>query len=202
MTHSRNPIGLLALVALVTVAAAVPATLMAQEEGQQGPSRDTADLVFEREVFRYPAYERRNPFATVADDQAAGPRFDELTLIGIIRSPDPDLSVALFAEGVEYDEEGGLQTEEGRGGVQVGGREGTQGDTAAAGEGEGQAEEEAPEIETLGYETFRVRQGDQLGNMRILEIQRMRVIVEVEEFGLTERREFVLRTPANRGGQP
>ncbi len=47
--------------------------------------------------------------------------------------------------------------------------------------------------------TYRLRRGDVLGNTRVLEIQRMQVTVEVEEFGLTERRIMALPRP-NRGG--
>lgn len=198
MISSPRDLGLVGVTAAVLT---VPLALAAQEGQQEAPPmQDTTELVFEREVFNYPTYQRRNPFEALTGDEG-GPRFEDLNLIGIIHSPDPDLSVALLAEGAGYDEEGVLQFQEGRGGVQVGPREGVAQDTAAAQEQEA-GQQEPPEIETVGYQTYRVRQGDQLGNMRILEIQRMRVIVEVEEFGITERREFVLRTPANRGGQP
>ena len=43
------------------------------------------------------------------------------------------------------------------------------------------------------FETFRLRRGDIIGNTRVLEIQEDKVIVEVEEFGLAERR--VLELP-------
>lgn len=187
----------------------VPAGLTAQDQQQPPPRtiQDTTQLVFEREVFNYPGYQRPNPFKAAVEEEEVGPRFEDLILLGVIYSPDPDLSVALLGEGIAYNEQGRLQVERGQGGVQVGGREGSAPpaaqDTAAQGQGGQQAQGgQASDILGSGYKTYRVRQGDQLGNMRILEIQRMRVIVEVEEFGITERREFVLRTPANRGGQP
>jgi hypothetical protein len=63
---------------------------------QQPPPPDTASLVFEREVFAYPTFERRNPFVRVLSGSEGGPRYEELQLIGIIFSSTPDLSVALF----------------------------------------------------------------------------------------------------------
>lgn len=178
----------------------VPASAGAQE-GPPPPRPDTTELVFDREVFNYPAFQRRNPFDPLVDDDEAGPRFEDLTLLGIIYSPDPDFSVALIAEGVSYDEQGTLQVQQGRGGVEVEEQEGE----AQATEEEQEGEAEAPtarDIRGTGYRTYRVKAGEVIGNTRILEIQRMRVIVEVEEFGLTERRELRLRTPGATGGQP
>jgi hypothetical protein len=125
---------------------------------QQPP--DTAALVFEREVFAYPTFERRNPFVRVLSGSEGGPRYEELQLIGIIFSSTPDLSVALF---------------------------GPRGGTPGGGDGQ------------RVRRTFRARLGDQLGNVRILEIQRALVVVEVEEFGLTERREMELQRPGQGG---
>lgn len=119
-------------------------------------------LVFEREVFAYPEFARRNPFRPLVSDDDSGPRFEELRLLGVVLSPNPDVSVALIGVGTDS------FTPEAAGGDQ--------------------------------YQTFRVRRGMVLGNTRILEIQRMRVIVEVEEFGLTEQRELELQRP-NEGGQ-
>jgi len=47
--------------------------------------------------------------------------------------------------------------------------------------------------------SFSVRRGDRLGNVRILEIQLTRVVVEVEEFGLTEQRIMELQRPGQGG---
>lgn len=126
----------------LALAGAVPAS--AQQPGQEGE----VELVFEREIFTYPAYERANPFAPLVGD-ASGPRFEDLRLLGIIHSPDPDRSVVLFGAG------GGGNQQSGR--------------------------------------TFRVRRGDVLGNTRIVEVQPTRVIVEVEEFGVTEQHVMELR---------
>ena len=129
-------------------------------KAQQPPPPDTAALVFEREVFVYPTFERRNPFVRVLSGSEGGPRFEELQLIGVIYSSTPELSVALF---------------------------GPRGGTSGGGGGQ------------TVRRTHRARLGDQLGNVRILEIQRTLVVVEVEEFGLTERREMELQRPGQGG---
>ncbi len=137
-----------ALVAALTA----PAALHGQQE-QPEPEAEPTELIFEREVFDYPSYERRNPFQPLLDDDARGPRFERLRLLGIIHSGDAARSVALFG---------------------VGG--GGQGDEA-----------------TDGSRTYRLRAGEVLGNTRVVAIDRDRVLVEVEEFGVTEER--VLELP-------
>lgn len=122
-----------------------------QQGGQQAQAiRDSVDLVFEREVFIYPSFTRRNPFRPLTSGPDSGPRFEELSLIGIIYSTEPGASVALLAQG-----------------------------NVAAGSG--------------GGRTFRVRRGTVLANMRVLEVQRDQVVVEVEEFGTREQRVLTLR---------
>ena len=133
------------------------------------PDTAVVALSFERETFAYPQFTRRNPFRPLVTAEAGGPRFEQLHLLGIIQSEDPAASVVLFGVG-----EMPVVDEQGQ----------TQ-DTEAA---QGQK-----------IETFRLRRGDVIGNTRVLEIQRMQVIVEVEEFGMTERRTMALPRP-NRGG--
>lgn len=146
------------LILLAAAGAFLPAALSAQ---QPPPRPDTTALVFDREVFTYPTFERRNPFVRVLSGSEGGPRFEELELIGVIFSPNPDLSVALFGP---------------RGG----------GD-------EGEA------VQQRARRTFRARRGDVLGNVRILEIHQTRVVVEVDEFGLTEQRIMELQRPGEGG---
>ena len=55
----------------------------------------TAELVFEREVFDYPPFPRRNPFVALVAAQG-GPRFEQMRLRGIIHSDKPGESVALL----------------------------------------------------------------------------------------------------------
>jgi hypothetical protein len=114
------------------------------------------ELVLEREVFSYPVYERRNPFKSLLAGSADGPLFEELTLLGILHSPDPDLSVALLGAG-----------ELARGG----------GDVASS------------------SRTYRVRRGDVLGNIRVLEIRPALVVFDVREFGLSEQKTLELKRP-------
>lgn len=127
----------------------------AQATAQSG---DSLDLIFEREVFIYPQYERRNPFTPLVSDDESGPRIEEIQLIAVLYSPDnPAASVATF----------------GRRGVQSG--------------------------EGAGAQTYRVKRGDVLGNIRILDIQMRQVVVEIEEFGMTERRTMELHRPGQGG---
>ena len=61
------------------------------------PTRpDSVSLVFEREVFFYPQYERRDPFAPLVSGDETGPRFEGLRLFSVIHSSDPANSVALL----------------------------------------------------------------------------------------------------------
>ncbi len=132
-----------------------PSSLRAQDPQEQTPPPsppDTTELVFEREVFVYPSYERRNPFAPLLGEGESGPRFEEIRLVGIVFSPDPDRSVATLGP-------------KNPGDAQQGG----------------------------GY--YRVRRGETLGRMRILEIQERRVVLEVEEFGMTEQHILELPRP-------
>jgi hypothetical protein len=144
--------------------AVAPAPLAAQDAPPPPPPADSAvvptELVFDREVFEYPTYERRSPFRTLVGDTASGPRFEQVRLRGIIWSADPARSVALFSG-------------------------------APTGGGGGQ-----PTV--LG--TRRLRRGETWGNMRVVEIRQDRVVVDVNEFGLTERRVLELTRRRAEGG--
>jgi hypothetical protein len=134
----------------------------AQEEQEAQPPRTRPDpqaLVFQREVFLYPQYQRRNPFIPLVGTGEGGPRFEELLLQGILFSPDPSQSVALFGNKTSLDSENGTDVPS----------------------------------------SFRARRGQTIGNVKILEIQRTRVVVEVVEFGLTEQRIMELRRPGEGG---
>ena len=77
------------------------APLAAQQEpaAPAAPPQEPVELVFEREMFAYPTFERRSPFRSLVGDTDAGPRFEQVRLRGIIWSTDPARSVALFSEG-------------------------------------------------------------------------------------------------------
>jgi type II secretory pathway component PulC len=57
------------------------------------------ELEYEREVFRYPVAGRRDPFSALSRRGDLGPRFDELTLHGIIFSERAGTSVAVLSDG-------------------------------------------------------------------------------------------------------
>jgi Tfp pilus assembly protein PilP len=109
----------------------------AQQQASQAQAQQTqtpeVTLVYEREVFVYAAAGRRDPFRPLTDDDELGPRFEVLTLQGIIYSTGAGRSIALLADG------------DGR--------------------------------------VHRVRQGDVLGNARVIEIGPSRVVMAVERFG-------------------
>jgi len=121
-------------------------------EAQQSPpggadaQADTVELIFEREVFEYPTFQRRNPFRPLTGDDA-GPRFEEMALQGVILSSDGVGSVALLG----------------------------------------------PRGAAAGSRNWRVREGDVLGNMRVLAIRQREILVEVDEFGVRESRILELR---------
>jgi len=92
-------------VVVAVVLLAVPATVSARQtpvEAGAAPGSatvlpaDTVELVFEREVFGYPAFQRRNPFRPLTGADASGPRFDDLVLMGRIISSNPAGSIALI----------------------------------------------------------------------------------------------------------
>jgi hypothetical protein len=135
------------------------------QEPPPGPPQPQTELVFEREVFAYPAFQRRNPFrALVAADQG-GPRFEQLRLMGIIHSDDPAFSVAIV---------------------------GTSTVTIS---------EDAATVQVQKGDAWYLKVGQSIGNIRIVEIRREQVVVEVEEFGLTEQKIMQLQT-RRLGGTP
>lgn len=131
-----------------------PPAAEGQEPERLEPPR-TTELVFEREVFDYPQFPRRNPFVALVDSEA-GPRFEQMRLRGIIHSDRRDESVALLALG-------------------------SGGETAD------------PGADARGR-SRRIRAGETWGNVRILEIRRTDILVQVEEFGLMEERIMHLPT--------
>ena len=132
-----------------------PVAAQGQAQVPQGPPIETT-LVFDREVFTYPRFERKDPFFPLVNQDDSGPRFEEIQLTGVIFSPNPDLSVALF----------GPRGESGEGRI---------------------------------AQTYRVRRGDRIGNVRILEIQLTRVVVSVDEFGETQTHVLELQRPGGGG---
>ncbi len=127
---------------------------------QQGPT----ELVFEREVFRYPAFQRRNPFRPLVAGEG-GPRFEQLRVMGIIHDADPASSVAVL---------------------------GTSAVTVS---------EDGRSVSITEGKSWYLKVGQSIGNVRVIEIRREQVVVEVEEFGLTEQKIMQLET-RRLGGTP
>ena len=124
------------------------------------------ELVFEREVFQYPTFQRRNPFLPLDAANEGGPRFEQLRLMGIIFSEVAGESVAILGT--------------------------SQVNVSADG---------ANASVSPGGEGFYLKVGQSIGNTRIVEIRRDQVVVEFEEFGLTEQRIMQLATRRD-GGTP
>ena len=100
MTRTRLTLGFAAALLL-----SAPALNAQDAAPPQQPAPD-AELVFEREVFEYPSFTRRNQFRPLS-----GPggelRFEDLSLIGIMFAPDGTNSVAVLSTGgVTVNEDG------------------------------------------------------------------------------------------------
>lgn len=89
---------LMALLALGWSAGAALAQDPPNDEDATEEAADTTELVFEREVFAYPEYQRRNPFRPLTEADT-GPRFEDLRLLGVIVADRPERSLALVAVG-------------------------------------------------------------------------------------------------------
>lgn len=77
--------------------------LVSTAEAQQADSADVdlenLTLVYEREVYTYNGENRRDPFRPLTDRNEMGPRFESLSLQGIIYSAERGRSVALLDDG-------------------------------------------------------------------------------------------------------
>jgi len=141
-----------------------PALVEAQDQQQPPSAEPETELVFEREVFEYPSFPRSNPFLALSASDQGGPRYDQLTLTGIIWDPDPTYSVAVLSTGqVTVAPDGTV--------------------TVAPGQ------------------AYNAKVGQRIGDTTIREIQRDRVIVDVEEFGLTDRRTMFIASRRQGGTQ-
>lgn len=91
------------LTAALLALALLPGDVVAQQGGdaqaaQSGERSQQITLVYEREIFSYRGGGRRDPFEPLTDDNEMGPRFEELSLQGIIYSR-AGQSVALLRGG-------------------------------------------------------------------------------------------------------
>lgn len=80
--------------------ALAPSQVAGQEssEGEDTTTESSVTLVYEREVFTYRGANRRDPFSPLTDDADVGPRFESLTLQGIIYGTGRGGSLALLAD--------------------------------------------------------------------------------------------------------
>jgi hypothetical protein len=146
--------------------ALLPVVALAQQDTvPPPPGQQQAELVAEREVFRYPLYERRNPFRALVAGVEGAPRFDQLRLMGIIYSDDPGSSVAIVGTSIV------------------------------------QLSEDATTVSIVEGRSWYLKVGQSIGNIRVIEIRREQVVMEVEEYGLTERKIMQLET-RRLGGTP
>ncbi|MFQ5536180.1 MAG: hypothetical protein ACE5GJ_01890 [Gemmatimonadota bacterium] len=163
-SRNREALFLLGLAGLLL---ATPAAVFAQEQEAGPPQQQPqTELVFEREAFVYPTFQRRNPFKPLVAADQGGPRFEQLRLMGVIYSDDPAESVAILGTYTVSVSEDGTQvtvSEDGK--------------------------------------AWYLKTGQSVGNTRVLEIHPQEVVVEVEEFGLTEQRIMQLQTRPT-GGTP
>ena len=74
-----------------------PPTLPGAEGAPAASGAQVGEPSPDREVFVYPGGGRRDPFERLLPGNPAGTRFEELRLIGVIHSPNPRESVALFS---------------------------------------------------------------------------------------------------------
>jgi Tfp pilus assembly protein PilP len=85
----------------LAVVALQPASLMAQQPQQppgQGQAATGLTLIYEREVYTYRGQNRRDPFRPLTDLDEMGPRFESLSLRGIVYATGRGQSVALLTD--------------------------------------------------------------------------------------------------------
>jgi hypothetical protein len=181
--------------ALLSVALAAASSPLAGQDGQgQQPQAQAAragaprppgqdvEMVSEREVFRYPGYQRRNPFRALLGNES-GPRFEQVELRGIIYDRSGSgRSVALLA----------LRAQAERQIQQIVQRQVTAQESTSA---------PRPDTIFVPEPTERLRVGQRWGNMRVARIEEDHVVLDVTEFGVTEQK--TLRIVVRRqGGGP
>lgn len=163
MRRIARRLGFSAAAGALVLASAQPVSGQNPEQQPAPPPAEDTDLVFEREIFQYPSFTRSNPFVPL-EGAAGGPRFEQLSLIGLMYSEDAPASVAVLSTG----------------GVQVA-DDGT--------------------ISPVAGDAYYLRAGQRIGNVTIVEVLPDRVIVDVEEFGLSERRTIEFQS-RRQGGTP
>jgi hypothetical protein len=191
--------------ALLALLLAAPSSVAAQSQEATPPTgreAAAAELAFEREVFAYPVFQRRNPFAPLLANGAAGPRFEIMRLEGILYDPDPRFSLALIAAGrVDPDQQRQNQGDP-LGLAPPAGQVGGPGEATVQGDvsEQGVQQEAAPERTRPAGVARSLRVGERWGNIRVVEIRPDVVVVDVEEFGVAERKIMRLADERSQGG--
>ena len=149
MEEKRRVIRLALVFSTLVVAALLVPGSIAGQPAQEQPSGEVSDslLGYEREVFIYSSRGRRNPFRPLTTFNAAGPRFEDLEVAGIVFSPAVG-SVVVVAD----------RTTERR---------------------------------------YRLREGERVGNARVVEIRPDEVVFGITTFGVS--RQAILRVKKQRG---
>ncbi len=86
------------VLALLAIGMLYPLEVEAQQPAGQGQEEQEITLVYEREVFTYRGENRRDPFRPLTGENEMGPRFEALSLRGIIYSTGQGRSVALIGD--------------------------------------------------------------------------------------------------------
>lgn len=84
------------VLALLAIGLSSPLGAQTQEPSEREQQEIT--LVYEREVYTYSGENRRDPFRPLTGENEMGPRFEALSLRGIIYSTGQGRSVALIAD--------------------------------------------------------------------------------------------------------
>ncbi len=142
----------------------IPGVVQAQDPPTPPAPPVETELVGFREVFQYPAFERRNPFRPIGVGDEGEPRYEELSLIGVIFDEDPTASVAMVSTG-------------------------------------GVAVDEVGTVTAVPGDAYNLKVGYTIGNTTIREIHRDRVVVDVEEFGISDRRTMIFLSRRPGGSQ-
>jgi hypothetical protein len=137
------------------------------------PATEETELVLQREIFRYPAFQRRNPFRPLVGTEA-GPRFEQMELRGVIYSEEPRQSVALLGLRGRIEQRLRQQVQ----------RQLQQQEAGTA----------PPQMDTIRVPeaSTRLKVGQTWGNVRVVQIERDHVVLDVTDFGLTERRTLAM----------
>lgn len=87
------------VVSVTLLAAAAAAGTAEAQQPADSVDAESITLVYEREVYSYSGGSRRDPFQPLTEQGDMGPRFESLSLQGIIYSTGRGRSVALLADG-------------------------------------------------------------------------------------------------------